>query len=132
MRSILLQATAYFLAVFVVGMVLGTLRVLVLEPSIGRLSATLLELPVILSVSWWVCRAVMARFAVTAEPSPRLAVGGLAFLLVMGAEFSLGVFGFGLTPKQYLQAFGAPGPLLGLAAQLAFAAFPWVQLPRRR
>lgn len=132
MLSVLLPAVAYFFAVFLVGMVLGTLRVLMLEPSIGPLGATLVELPVMLAVSWWVCRAVMARFAVAAETSGRLAVGGLAFILLMAAEFSLGVFGVGLSPKQYFLGLGAPGPLLGLAAQLAFAAFPWVQLPRRR
>lgn len=128
MPTYLPAALAYFASVFAVGFVLGTLRVLVSEPAVGRLWATLIELPFILGVSWIVCAWIVARFRVAPDVRDRLAMGAVAFLILMLAETALGVFGFGRTFSEQINAYAGPGPALGLMAQIAFALFPWVQL----
>ena len=55
-------AAAYWAAVFALGFVLGTIRVLWLAPLIGLLPATALELPFMLAASWLVAGLVIARF----------------------------------------------------------------------
>jgi hypothetical protein len=52
MTRILLTGTAYIVAVFAAGFVLGVLRTLVLVPLFGELAAVLVELPVMLTVAW--------------------------------------------------------------------------------
>lgn len=47
-----LAGLAYFTLVFAAGFALGTARVLVLLPGVGETTAVLLELPLILTVSW--------------------------------------------------------------------------------
>ncbi len=54
MRAVL-AGVLYFGLVFALGFILGTLRVLVLEPRLGSTGAVLLELPVMLAASWLLC-----------------------------------------------------------------------------
>ncbi len=118
---------AYFAAVFAAGFVLGTLRVMVVVPALGEVAAVLLELPVMLALSWVACRWLIARFRVAARPAERLAMGGVAFAVLMLAEAGLAILGFGQSLAGYLSALtGLPGAI-GLAGQVAFAAMPLVQ-----
>ena len=48
MKRPLIAATIYFLMLFALGFVLGTIRVLFVAPMLGVLSATLLEVPLML------------------------------------------------------------------------------------
>jgi hypothetical protein len=120
-------AIVYFAAIFALGFVLGTLRVLVTAPAIGEAWATVLELPVMLAASWSVCAWVIQRFAVSPRPGPRLGMGLLALLLLLTAETALGVVGFGRDIEQQFSEYLKLGPALGLVAQMAFASFPLVQ-----
>ena len=113
-----------FALVFAAGFVLGTVRVLWVAPRFGPLGAVLLELPVMLAVSWWAVRTAVRRLAVPARPGVRAAMGGWAFALLMGAEIGLGVFAFGRSPAEQWQALLAPAGLAGLAAQVLFGLFP--------
>lgn len=117
----------YFALVFTAGFALGTLRVLFLIPRLGENAAVLLELPIMLALSWMACRWLVARFDVPAMPRARLVMGGLAFAVLMLAEFGVSVFGFGRTLSEHLEHYRRLPALLGLAAQIAFAAFPVIQ-----
>jgi hypothetical protein len=121
---------ASFAAVFAAGFVLGTLRVLVVEPRLGTLPATLLELPVMLTISWVVCGWALRRWAVPPPTRDRLVMGLTAFVLLIGAETLLGIVGFGRTLAEQGKAFVRPEGLMGLGAQVAFACMPLVR--RRR
>jgi hypothetical protein len=125
-------ATIYFACVFCIGFVLGTFRVLVLNPLVGEFNATALEIPIMLTVSWFVCRRVMRRFAIPRTMSSGVAVGGLAFALLMIAELGLSVLLFDRTLTQYFDALQSDAGMLGFAAQIAFALFPLLQLRRSR
>lgn len=121
----------YFAIVFAVGFILGTIRVLVAVPRLGETAAVLIELPAMLALSWVACAWLVRRFAVPARVLARLAMGVSAFLLLMVGEAGVSLFAFGRTLAQHVQAFQATSALLGLAAQLVFAALPLVQLRRR-
>ncbi len=114
---------AYFLIVFAAGFALGTLRVLAIAPHLGELVAVALELPAMLAASWFAAGWVARRFAVPARLPPRLAMGAIAFAVLMLAEFALAA-ALGRSPAAYAAVFlTAPG-LLGLAGQIAFALCP--------
>jgi hypothetical protein len=119
---------AYFAIVFAAGFVLGALRVLVLIPRLGDgPAAVLLELPVMLALSWMACRRLVARFDVPAAPVARLMMGGLAFAALMAAELGVSVFGFGRSLSEHLASYRQLPASLGLAGQIVFAALPMVQ-----
>jgi hypothetical protein len=129
MRRAIQAGAAYFGAVFLVGFALGTVRVLALVPRIGELRAVLLELPVILAASWALCGWAQRRFGVPPVARDRLAMGGVAFGLLMIAEAALS-FGLGRSPGDYLSSFATAAGAAGLAGQIAFALFPLVRVPR--
>ncbi|MBY0422469.1 MAG: hypothetical protein K2Q06_09205 [Parvularculaceae bacterium] len=118
---------AYAILVFAVGFVLGAVRTLILEPKVGATTATLLELPLMLLASWIACGFVIARLRVPADAATRLAMGLVAFAVLMTAEALLGVLLMRLTVEGFLARFSTLAGGLGLAAQIAFAAFPLVR-----
>jgi hypothetical protein len=122
----------YFLIVFAIGFGLGTVRVLLVVPRFGETAAVALEVPVMLTASWFVCAWLTARFAVPAETSPRLIMGAAAFALLMVAELSVFVFAFGRTLGEHFAAYAGASAQLGLAAQIAFALLPLLQARVRR
>lgn len=103
---------------------LGTIRVLVIAPALrSETVAVILELPLMLLASWFAARRLVARHA----PMPlkaRLAMGGLAFALLMGAEAVLAVSAFGQTVSEWAASLSALPGIIGLAGQLGFALMP--------
>lgn len=118
----------YFLGVFAVGFLLGTVRTLVLVPRIGALAAVALELPLMLLAAWWVCGVVMRHVPVPPAALLRLTMGGSAFSLLMAAELALAVWGFGQAPAAYAASFTTAAARLGLAGQIGFALIPLIRL----
>ena len=123
---------AYFALAFTAGFVLGTFRVLVLAPRLGATGAVLLELPVMLAVSFLAARWSVRRFAVPDRAGPRLAMGGLAFALLILAETLLGLALFGRTLAGQVATYAEPEGYLGLSAQVLFALMPLVAGPPGR
>ncbi|MCL9983490.1 MAG: hypothetical protein NBV60_10075 [Erythrobacter sp.] len=122
--TILRAAAVYWAAVFALGFVLGTIRVTWLIPLVGLTPATLIELPLILTGSWLAAGWVLRRFRI-ARPLDALAVGGLAFAMLMAAECALASVLTGQSPAQWLAGLRQPHALLGLAGQVVFALMPW-------
>lgn len=115
----------YALAVFAAGFVLGAVRTLLIAPRTGDLTAVLIELPIILGVSWVIFGWLASGKAAWSLPSRWLA-GLVAFLVLIALELALsaliaegGVRGF---LANWLTLPGA----IGLAGQIAFALFPLV------
>ena len=123
---------AYFAAVFLAGMLLGTVRTFVLQPRIGAIAAVLVELPAMLAVSWLACGWAIRLFRVPALSGKRLAMGAFAFLLLMGAELALALYAVGVSAAGHLAGYGEPDRAIGLAGQIAFAAFPSLRLQSGR
>lgn len=120
-------AAAYFAIVFTLAFMLGAFRVTVLVPRLGELAAVMLEVPVLLTAAWFICRRVVWQFGVPAAAGPRLAMGGAAFAMLMVVEFTLSVTAFGGTPAAFFASLATPAGLLGLAGQGVFGLWPWWQ-----
>ncbi|MGE3690130.1 MAG: hypothetical protein AB7F98_01975 [Novosphingobium sp.] len=131
MTRIAINALAYSAAIFALGFVLGALRTVLLVPRIGALGAVLAELPLTLAASWLCARQVLRRRPLSGRGAA-LAMGALAFALLIGAELALGVALFGQSAGQWLAALGTVPGLAGLAGQVLFALMPaWAMEPRR-
>jgi hypothetical protein len=120
----------YFAIVFAVGFVLGIGRVLVLVPRLGELGSAFAELPIILSASWVICGRLIDRYSVPGDWQSRLVMGGVAFALLMIAELCVSVLAFSRSLEAHMEAYQSWNALLGLAGQIAFAAFPLLRLSR--
>jgi len=117
----------YFIGVFGVGFLLGTIRVLVLTPRVGELVSTLIELPIILSAAWIVSGFLTTRFKVPSDWWTRLRIGLIAFGLLMAAELGLSVWVVGNTMPEHFAAYQSLPKTLGLAGQVVFAFIPLLQ-----
>lgn len=132
MPSAIRAGALYFAIVFAAGFVLGALRVTAIMPLIGELPAVALELPIILFISWIVCRRLVAQFSVPAMASHRAAMGALAIGLLMLAELGLSVLVFDRSVAEYLAGLQTVPGLMGLGGQIVFALMPLGMLRQRR
>lgn len=129
MRDVIRAALAYLAVVFAVAFLLGTIRVLWLIPRMGELWAVLIEVPLLLALSWVVAGAVLRRRPLVGLAS-RAAMGATAFAGLMALELAVGRFGFGQSLAGMLAAMGQPAGLIGLAGQIGFALIPAIRQPR--
>lgn len=130
MQRSLPNGALYVTAVFAAGFVLGVLRTLVLVPLLGELTAVLLEVPVILCISWLVCTRILQRWPLA--PPEAVAMGATAFVLLMLAEAGLSALLAGRSLTEHLALYAQLPHQVGLAGQLAFAVIPWIQCRRSR
>ena len=122
----------YFGLVFAVGFLLGTLRVLVLVPRLGETTAVITELPLMLAVSWLTCQWVVVRLEVAPVLATRAVMGAVAFALLMLAELAVATLGLGRSFSEHVAHYREASASLGLAAQIAFALLPSLQILLRR
>lgn len=119
----------YSLVVFAAGLVLGVIRVMWVARLAGEAVSLALEAPIILALAWYACGWAAERMEVSPRFFERLAMGGVALAMLIGAEAAIAVFGKGRSIAEYFGDYARSAILLGLLAQLAFAVFP---LLRRR
>lgn len=131
MRRTLAAATAYFAIVFSVAFLLGVARTLLVAPWVGDVAAVLIETPLVLLVSWRAARWSMERFLQGAGAAQRLAMGLIAFALLMAVETVMSLLLFDRPLAQQLTAHAAPAGAIGLLAQAAFGLIPLLLRPRR-
>lgn len=124
LRRALIAGAVYFLALFGLGFVLGTIRVLILVPYVGELIATAAELPIMLGASFFVCRWVLGRWRVSPTPSIRWMMAIWFLGLLLGFETLLGLTFFGRSISQQWVALLTFAGLLGLSAQILAGLLP--------
>jgi hypothetical protein len=117
-------ASAYFAAVFALGFVLGTLRVVYAAPAVGEFAATSLEVPLMLTASWVLCGVVLRHWVVPSAPSIRLFMGAVAFMLLISSEIYFATELFDRDVSEQLRTMTTGAGVIGLISQLIFAAFP--------
>ncbi|HYE62108.1 MAG TPA: hypothetical protein VD997_08935 [Phycisphaerales bacterium] len=115
----------YGLAGFAAGFVMAPVRIMLLEPRIGPVAAVLVEVPVVLTVSFLAARWLVRRFVPGATPAQRAALGTVAFMLLQTAEFGLSL-AMGDTPPSYAAKIAAPAGVIGIAAQVLFGLLPLI------
>src|SRR5205823_4017369 len=80
----------YTIVVFSIGFILGTIRVLLFAPRLGETTAVIIEAPIILGASWFVCRWCVDRLDIRRTVPARSLMGLVAFLVLMSAEVCMG------------------------------------------
>ena len=131
MGRALAAATAYFAIVLSLAFILGVARALVIAPAVGELVAVLIEVPIILFISWRAATWCIGRYAVAARTSDRLMMGLAAFLLLLAVETAMSLLLFGCPLAQQFAADATAAGAIGLLAQGAFGLMP-VLVARRR
>lgn len=114
----------YFACTFGAGFVLGPLRILFVVPRVGERVAELIEMPIMLAVTFFAARWLTRRLAVPAAKGPRLTMGLVALALMLLAEFTLVLRLRGLAIDEY---FATRDPVAGAAyyaALVVLAAMP--------
>jgi hypothetical protein len=120
MMETLKAGVVYFALVFAAGFVLGTVRTLWVVPRLGVRPAELAEAPVMFGISILAARWVVRHVQVSPLRSRRLAMGCIAFGLMLVAEFTLGLWIRGLTIREY---FATRDPISGTAYFMTLGAF---------
>jgi hypothetical protein len=135
--KIIRAALLYWLLAFAAGFVLGTLRVLLVEPMLAKwvqgfapLVAVGIEAPIMITLSWFAAAWVLGRRPAW-TPVETLGMGGLAWLLLQLAELGLALV-MGLSTAAYLEKLTTPAGVLGVAIQLLFAFVPLLVLWRSK
>lgn len=126
MKRALIAATVYFLVLFALGFIFGTLRVLFVAPRIGVLGATLLEVPVMLAAAFSACRWTVGRWQVPTALAVRGAMALWFLVLLALFETLVGVVLFGQTLAGTWSGLATPAGLIGLSAQIIAALLPLV------
>jgi hypothetical protein len=129
MRQIVRPAMAYLMVVFCAAFLFGTVRTLWLIPQIGEIAAVLVEVPLVLTLSWWVAGRVLRRWPLPGARA-RAALGALACAGLMVLELALGRFGFGRSLAAMLAAMVTPAGVIGLAGQVGFGIIPLLRQER--
>jgi hypothetical protein len=131
-RPVLIAGGAYFALIFALGFVFGVIRTVWLQPASGgsRIEAVLVEVPIMLAASWWLCRHLVRRFGVPPTLAARGLMGGFAFALLIAAEVLLGALLSARPPTGQLALYREPSYAIGLAAQIGFALIPMLQALR--
>jgi hypothetical protein len=117
----------YATIVFLIGFILGTVRVLLVAPHLGETTAVILEVPMMPAASWFVCRLCVDRLNARRTIPTRSLMGLVAFLVLMSAEVGLGAV-LGRPLADQLAAYKSPSGAIGLTAQVIFAMFPVIRV----
>lgn len=118
------QATLYFGLVFGAGFILGPIRILMVVPRVGVRWAELMEAPIMLMVIIVVSRRMVRRFPEPSKLPSRLAMGFLALVLMLGAEFSLTYILQGISVREYLANRDPVSGTVYYALLVVFAILP--------
>jgi len=119
-------AALYFALVFVAGFVLGTVRTLRIVPRVGVRMAELLEAPIMLAVMIFAARWTVVRLAVPHAWSVRLAMGCIALLHMLVAEFGFMLWIRGVLIRDYLATRDPVSGTVYYVMLAVFAAMPLV------
>jgi len=113
---------AYYGTVFDFAFVLGVARALLIAPLLGAVAAVLIEIPVVLLVSWRVAAWLLRGRGLGS--GQRFLMGAIALGLTMASEVALAGLLRNQTPAQWATSVLTPLGLLGLSGQIAFALVP--------
>jgi hypothetical protein len=129
---ILVAAALYFLIVFAVGFLLGPIRVLLLEPHIGKLAAELCEAPFLLAAMVIAARTVPRMTRVIPDPRAWWAIGLGALVMQQIAELIVGRALRGTGVREQIDRLATPEGAVYLALLVAFVVMPALVNHRRR
>lgn len=125
-RTLAAAASIYFAIVFATGLILGPMRVLYLEPWLGRTIAVLLETPFLLAAMAFAGRWAPIWTKLTPTVLSLLGVGVSALAFQEVADLAVGFGLRGMTLNEQLALFTTPPGWIYLFDLAAFALAPLV------
>lgn len=129
---IVATAALYFLLVFAVGLLLGPIRVLWLEPVLGQTFAVLCETPFLIGAMILAARWAPRWTKLDGGWPSYAAVGLLALVLQQLADLAVGFGLRGMTLSDQLAFFSTPPGFIYAADLIFFAVAPIFVRQRRR
>jgi hypothetical protein len=115
-------ALRYFMIVFGAGFALGTVRVFLLAPRLGIRTAELLEMPLMVAISFVAARRTTRRYGISGARAS-LGMGSIALLLLIAAEVGMVWLG-GATLADYIASRDPVSGTAYLAALILFGLMP--------
>ncbi len=112
------------MVLFALGFVLGTVRVMIVAPRYGELSATWAEIPVMLIAAIVTCRWALQYWQVPRAIGTRWIMVIWFLALLVAFETALGAGLFGRSLNEQFASLITPAGLLGLSAQIIAALLP--------
>jgi hypothetical protein len=122
--TILSAAALYFVIVFAAGFLLGSIRVLWVEPKLGQAAAVLCESPLLLAVIVLTARWVPSLVGIEKSVTGLVLMGAIALALQEAADFLVGTRLRGITAAQQLAYFATKAGLIYGFLLIAFAIMP--------
>jgi hypothetical protein len=124
MKRALTAATAYFLALFALGFILGTVRVTIMIPRFGVLASTIAEVPLMITAGYFICRWTIHNWQVSRASALRWAMAIWFLLMLIAFETLLGALLFGRSTSEQWATLATPAGIIGMSAQVIAALFP--------
>lgn len=131
-RTVVAAASLYFAIVFVVGLALGPIRVLYLEPWLGQTLAVLCETPFLLAAMGFAGRWAPTWTKLPPTFLSLLGVGVVALILQQVADLAVGFGLRGMTLSAQLAFFTTPPGWIYAFDLVAFALAPLIMTWSRR
>jgi hypothetical protein len=125
MKRVFINSFIYFAIVFLVGFILGTLRVLFLVPAMGERYAELIEIPFMLTAIYYSARYIVNRYSAIKTLTEYIYIGALALLMLLLFEFTFVLGIRGIAIDQY---FSTRDPISGTAYALSLFIFMMMPL----
>jgi hypothetical protein len=122
--TVLSAAALYFVIVFAAGFLLGSVRVLWVEPKLGLALAVLCESPLLLAVMMLAARWAPNVLAMDKNTASLLLMGAIALVLQQAADFLVGARLRGITVAQQLAYFATKAGSIYAFLLIAFAIMP--------
>jgi hypothetical protein len=120
-----IRGIVYFLLVFGVGFILGTIRVLWVVPHLGVRTAELIEAPLMLAATYLSARFITERFDASRKVE-YLHSGLLALMLLLCTEFSVVLGLQGLSISEYLAERDPVAGGVYVLMLILFTVMPWL------
>jgi hypothetical protein len=124
--EILKAGLLYFAIVFGAGFVLGPIRILLVVPRLGDITAELLEAPIMLVVIILASQWVIQYLSVPFTFSSRLGMGFLGLGLMVAAEFTFVLWIRGISVKEYLKSRDRISGMVYYVMLVVFAVMPTI------
>ena len=124
MRRVLLSSISYFAIVFAVGFVVGTIRVVLLEPWMGKTYAVACEMPLMLITIIVVARWLPSRLGLKMKVLPLAMMGLGALVLQQLADFAFGSLFRGIALEEQLAYLSTPPGFIYLVLLVIFLGAP--------
>jgi len=121
----MIRGAIYFLLVFGVGFILGTVRVLWVVPHLGVRTAELVEAPLMLAATYFAACFITQRFGAIRRVE-YLHSGLVALLLLLITEFSVVLGLQGLSVREYLAERDPVAGGVYVAMLFIFTVMPWL------